>query len=258
LVAIPSYDETNWGVNPAQPTLSELLWLSNKCAIAVKAGLAHDNSWDESDERLPFVYEHWIDMGAPTAAQLQKELDAVGPFLSSPSSPPNNSTPSHPLTLATHLPQNNTLPTQPSAPPAPNSLDAGGPSGPPLKGAPNPKGKEKVQPTDNGDDKGDGEEAVDAPTLWIHCHAPFTIEKQWKVLSMTCDFLENLHGFANKEHLDPTAVVRVFKKQLGAMKLSSWQAYERLASIGRGGRGSKCLRVVSLFTLLMKTLFLSR
>jgi hypothetical protein len=85
----------------------------------------------------------------------------------------------------------------------------------------------------------------------VHRHAPFTLEKRKKVTGMVQGFFKTLSAYAKEENLDLTAVTKCFNEHLTSMRLSSWQAFERLLSIQRHG-GSKYLNVAALFLQIDK------
>lgn len=275
VAGIPAYSEVNWGVNPQDPSLLELLWVAGHCAAAVAANEPYNKAWDPQNKRLPFIYQCWMDMGGPSVAEIQKReslphtsptnialsLDPPapqGPPLPTSQVPPTvpvapkapdvPSVPDVPIapdvpitTNAPDVPDISQAPVTPYVPNNASDIPDNGPNAPEhSKVAKNLKGKGKVQPAGSNDDtqgQGNEREKGDKPGLQIHCHAPFTMEKQKTVLSMTYDFLDSLRAFAKEENLDPTAVVRVFQKHLGAAKLTSWQAYQRLLSLEHGGGG---------------------
>ena len=246
VAGIAPHSEVKWGVNPEDPSLPELLWVANSCTLAVAADQPYNSAWGSGDERLPFVYQHWMDMGALSVAELQKQASTgASPTISPPIPAPalNPPVPPSPSTPPS------TLQAQPGIPVVPGGQDDVAPVDAAPEATTNTKGKGKALPAASSDDMqglGSEEKAEGKTAIAVHRHAPFTIEKQKTVLSMTYDFIDNLRRFAKEENLDPTAVVRVFRKQLGAAKLTSWQAYERLVSIERGG-GS----VYSLLILLL-------
>ena len=84
VAGVAPYSKIKWGVNPEDPSLPELLWVENSCALAVAADQPYDSAWGPGDQRLPFVYQHWMDMGAPSVAELQGQASAGG----SPHIPP--------------------------------------------------------------------------------------------------------------------------------------------------------------------------
>lgn len=70
-IAKPLYfHEISWGKNPAPPSLIELWWVASNCAASLAAGLLHNNTWEDDDEQLPFVYQAWMSMGAIEPAEL--------------------------------------------------------------------------------------------------------------------------------------------------------------------------------------------
>jgi hypothetical protein len=233
--------------------------MAQECARATEANLSFDNSWEPDDERLPFVYRHWIKIGAPSAAKLMGDFLAEGVESDDgermPPAGPTSAHPPHrePLRpahsgIAANPPHRPSLPasTEPSAMGRPQSPPVGppsdvAPSSPlsspvqrPIKSALKGKGRmeDPVEPEDLGDSEGDS-----GSPLRIHRHAQFTMEKQKKVTDMTEEFLDKLRSYAREENLDSTAVMKVFERELGVNKLSAWQAYERLVCLARGGSG---------------------
>jgi hypothetical protein len=252
------YTEVKWGVNPEVPSVPELLWVANSCALAVAADEPYNSAWGLGNQRLPFVYQHWMEMGGPSIAELEKQGSAGDP----PRAPTPPRIPAPPLNppLPPILPPPHATLQPPSRiPAAPEAQDDLAVVYPAPKSVTDTKGKGKAQPAGSDDDTqglGGGEEAGGKAAIRVHRHAPFTMEKQKMVLSMTYDFIDNLRRFAKEENLDPTAVVRVFGKQLGAAKMTSWQAYEKLACLERGGTGM-CLLVALLLASLVTNLSLS-
>jgi hypothetical protein len=105
------------------------------------------------------------------------------------------------------------------------------------------KGKQREEP--QGSDA--AMDATGAPVQpGIHRYAPFTLERCKKVTGMVQEFFGALDAYAKEENLDLTAVTRCFTQHLTTMRLSPWQAIQRLLSIQRNG-GSKCLDIAALF-----------
>ena len=236
VAGVAPYSEVKWGINPEDPSLPELLWVANSCTLAVAADQPYNSTWGPGDQRLPFVYQHWMDNGGLSVAELQKQGSAgdslpppIPPVAPSLSSPPT-------------LQAQSGIPTAPEA----QAPDRQALVDPAPEAAANIMGKGKAQLAGSNDMEVPGGKGKtrEKTAISVHRHAHFTMEKQKTVLSMTYDFLDNLRRFAKEENLDPTAVVRVFRKQLGALKLTSWQAYERLVSIEQSGDGMYSLLIL--------------
>lgn len=256
--------------------------MAHECAGAVAAGLPHDNSWEEDDERLRFVYDAWMAAGAHDVERLRKSFKGAD-------TPDTSEVPMTP----TPLPRNPGVSSQKEkalgearvregsvgqvggtrlgATRKPLaweeekgvSADAGGGAGeaiakdgvPPTKAVPQVSAEKRRAAAEADEDEGtvgdiDEPEPINSSPLHVHRHVPFTLEKQKVVAKMGQDFLRQLHDYAKQENLDPTAVARVFETQLGGMKLSAWQAFQRLKSVARGGK-SKPLCFIELILVLL-------
>jgi len=235
-----------WGKNPAPPSLVELWWVANNSAESLAAELPYDNSWEEGDERLPFVYKKWMEIGAPEPSELAKKCEAGSP----PADIFDSGSPSGNLALPGSPPAGSRSPVAERAPRVapPHAPASDIPPGCPAVLSRNgvavlSEGMEKEDERDSSD-AADSTGVAAAPR--IHRYAPFTLERRKKVTEMATEFFKALHDYANEENIDLTAVTKCFTEKLTSMKLSSWQAFQQLSSIQRNG-GSKYLNKAALF-----------
>ena len=215
----------SWGVNPADPSHHELLWLAYEFTLAEEAGKPYDQSWEPDDVRLPFVHQYWMNMGAPTVSDLESLQSSRTADI-----PPSGHSDAVSFLIVIAWFSDISL-AQAGVSSAVN------PSHPDLSVS---KGKAKAtsEPLAPEQDALEGEEPDGGvSTLRIHRYASFTKQKQSQVLNMTAAFVNDMHEFAKKERLDPTAVLRAFNNRLGATKSTSWQAFQRLTSMQRSSRG---------------------
>ena len=75
------------------PLVQELLWVEQNTWHALDAGLAEDNNWANSEQRVQFVYQSWVSLGRPPASVIKcMETEAIQ------GSPPT--LPSHNIAIA--------------------------------------------------------------------------------------------------------------------------------------------------------------
>lgn len=199
------------------------------------AGQPYDNSWEPDDERLPFVYKAWMQLGAPEPSKLagMAHGSEASTAPSMPSCPPAATPPG--LRIPPLQTQDTPRPATPPTP-APSNKNVNEAS----------KGKQRQRVEQHDSDAANDGTASAAEWLRVHRYAPFMLEKQKKVTGMVQDFFKTLAAYAKEENIDLTAVTKCFNAQLTSMKLSPWQAIQRLLSIERHG-GSKYICILLLY-----------